>query len=172
MTQWQEPNGQPSAPPAVDSAVSPSRADRSRRSRVARRQRWLLGLAAALIAAVVVLGLVVVLGGSGGSTRPAKGSPEAFTDQVAAALQARSAPKLGTLACAPSKATVLRSARRVLAGPVRAERQGSVQVREQLAVGRIRLRSSGRPDVIATIALHHQTGAWCLQLLSAAVPTT
>lgn len=131
------------------------------------RQRLLLVLAGALFAAAVVLVLAVTLGGSDG---PAPGSPDAITDNLAAAIRAHDATKAAQLSCRPARARVARAVGELGSGVTSASRPGTAHVQGGLALDQLRLGLSGGKTVAATVAMNQVAGKWCVTAFAAGLP--
>ena len=136
-----------------------------------------------LVVAAGILVLVVTLGGSDG---PAAGSPDAVTDDLAAAVQAHDAARVSALSCVSPRARVIREVGGVLDRTTSAQRDGSADVRGDVAVNRIKLdvdqrhllpgpsgaaTSTSNASVIATVALQRVAGKWCVGAFAVALPT-
>lgn len=130
------------------------------------RQTLILAVAAALLAAVVVIVLVVTLRGSGG---PSAGTPDAVTDQLAAALRAHDSAGVRAVTCPGQRTQVTREVGRALpAGLESAQRKASAEVQGDVAVDLIELRSAARSGSM-TVALRHGADAWCVTSIAVAV---
>lgn len=136
------------------------------------RQRLLLIIAGVLLVAVIVIVLIVTLGGSDG---PPPGSPDAVTDQLAAALQAHSPAQVAAVTCPGDDGQVSSQTRAALTGNSSAQRAGSAEVNGTVAVARIMLApsaSSSAAPVPATVALQRSKQAgWCVAAFAAALPS-
>jgi hypothetical protein len=154
MTEWRSPADADG--PGDD---QPDEAGRRPERSAHRRQNQVLIVAGALIAAAVVLLLVVLLGG--GDDGPAKGSPEAVTDQFAGALRSGQDARITAVSCASARAAVLTGARPVLGRVTSAHRSGGAAVSAEVAVARLALSVGGKHEV-GTLALRKQPGTWCV----------
>ncbi|HEY2296832.1 MAG TPA: hypothetical protein VGH43_03820 [Jatrophihabitans sp.] len=129
------------------------------------RQNLILACAGALLAAVVVIVLVLTLSGSDG---PATGSPDAVTDQLAAALHAHDVAGVRDLSCRAQRAIVARDVTRgALAHVTSARRKATAEVQGDVAVDLIGLEYGSQPGSM-TVALRHVGDAWCITSLSVA----
>jgi hypothetical protein len=123
------------------------------------RQNLILAVAAGLLAAVVVIVLVVTLRGSDG---PPAGSPDAVTDQLAAALRAHDVARARAVACTGQRAQVTRAIGRALPGELEsAQRRASAEVQGEVAVDLIALQSATQSGSM-TVALRQGADAWCV----------
>lgn len=139
------------------------------------RQRLLLIIAGVLLAAVVAIVLVITL--RGGSDAPAPGSPDAVTDQLAAALQAHSRDQVAAVACPGDSGQLAAQTRAALAVNRSAQRAGTADAQGKVAVGRIMLALSGAASsdgpIPATVAMQQAKGSdWCVAAFAVALPTT
>jgi hypothetical protein len=131
------------------------------------RQNLILAVAAALLAAVVVIVLVVTLRGSDG---PASGSPDAVTDQFAAALRGHDTARMQELTCAPQRGTVAHALADAPTDITSAVRRGSAEVQGEFAVDLIDLRSAAASGSV-TVALREVSGTWCVGSVAIALPS-
>jgi hypothetical protein len=132
------------------------------------RQRLVLVLAGAFFAAALALVLAVTLGGSDG---PAPGSPDAVTDNFAAAVRSADVTTAAQLSCRPARARVARAVRAVGSDVTSAGRRGSAHVQGAVALDQLQLGLSGGKTVAATVAMSQVAGKWCVAAFAAALPT-
>ena len=133
------------------------------------RQRLLLAIAVGLIALAVTLVLVVTL--RRGSDGPAAGSPDAVTDQLAAAVLAHSPARVGELSCAGDQRAVVRRLRGLTRDLATATRRGTAQVQGDVAVGLVGLRTSTSSSGSMTVALRQVGTTWCVTSIAPSIPS-
>jgi hypothetical protein len=131
------------------------------------RQNLILVVAGVLVAVTVVLVLVVTLGGSDG---PAAGSPDAVTDDFAAAVRAHDSARIGALSCPAQRALVARPLRGLLKDLASAQRKGSAAVQGEAGVALIAVQTSTKSSGSMTIALRRTETSWCVASLAISIP--
>jgi hypothetical protein len=123
------------------------------------RQNLILAGALALLAAVVVIVLVITLRGSDG---PAAGSPDAVTDQFAAAVAAHDPSAVRAVTCPAQRARLAREITRGdLENVTSARRKVTAEVQGAVAVDLIGLQYGSQPGSM-TVALRQTADAWCV----------